>query len=82
MQFKRAQSGRKTFYVVVSAAGKHRWLKAGTLKKNQAPQKEIDSMATSERLEVLGIVAREKQIDSFFQEYLGNCASPDLSPRE
>ena len=54
VQFKRGQSGRKTFYVVVSAAGRRTWLKAGTLKDAPALKKKIDSMAASERLEKLG----------------------------
>jgi len=84
IQSKRGKHGRKTFYVVVSAAGKHRWLNAGSLKDAQAFKKKIDGMAASERLEKLGIAPREKRIDSFFQEYLDNVrlrTSPSTTKR-
>lgn len=84
VQSKRGGVGKKTFYVVVSVAGKRKWLKAGTLKNAQALKKKIDSMASLERLEKLGISTREKRIDNFFQEYLDNVrlrTSPNTTKR-
>ncbi len=84
VQSKRGGVGKKTFYVVVSVAGKRKWLKAGTLKDAQALKKKIDSMASIERLERLGIATREKRIDNFFQEYLDNVrlrTSPNTTKR-
>ena len=84
VQSKRGGVGKKTFYVVVSVAGKRKWLKAGTLKDAQALKKKLDSMASVERLEKLGIATREKRIDNFFQEYLDNVrlrTSPNTTKR-
>ncbi len=84
VQSKRGGVGKKTFYVVVSVAGKRKWLKAGTLKDAQALKKKLDSMASVERLEKLGIATREKRVDNFFQEYLDNVrlrTSPNTTKR-
>lgn len=69
IQFKRSKTGKKTFYVVISYQGKHKWIKAGTKKEANILKKTIDSLENSERLEKLGLVAKDKRIDDFFQEY-------------
>lgn len=84
VQYKQGKRGKRTYYIVVSTAGRHRWVKAGTLQEAQALKKRIDSMAASERLERLGIGVREKRVDDFFQEYLDNVklrTSPNTAKR-
>ena len=69
VQHKVGKSGKKTYYVVVSLRGKHKWLKAGSLKDAKILKKQIESMEESRRIEKLGIAGRDKRIDDFFQEY-------------
>ncbi len=70
VQFKKGQNGKKTFYVVFSHRGRHRWIKAGSQADAKRLKKEIESMAENQRLEKLGITTRNKRIDDFFREYL------------
>jgi len=69
IQFKKTRSGKKTYYVVVSYRGKHKWIKAGTQKQAKELSKKIESFKNSERLEKLGLVPKDKRIDNYFQEY-------------
>jgi len=69
IQFKKTRSGKKTYYVVVSHRGKHKWIKAGTQRQAKELSKKIDSFKNSERLEKLGLVPKDKRIDNYFQEY-------------
>ncbi len=69
IQAKSGKKGKKTYYVVVSYHGKHKWLKAGSLKDARILRKQIESMEESRRLEKLGLSATDKRIDDFLQEY-------------
>jgi hypothetical protein len=62
----------KIYYVVVSYAGKHKWIKAGTLTDAKVLKKKIESLANSERFEKLGLSHVDKRIDVLFQEYIDN----------
>ncbi len=70
VQYKVGKSGKGTYYIVGSLRGKHKWLKAGSLKDAKIPKRQIESMDKSRRIEKLGIVGRDKTIDDFFQEYV------------
>lgn len=71
IQVKEGRSG-KIYYVVVSYAGKHKWIKAGTLTDAKVLKKKIESLANSERFEKLGLSHVDKRIDVLFQEYIDN----------
>ncbi len=51
IQSKSGKTGKKTFYVVVSVHGKHKWLKAGTKQNAVALKKQVDSLENSQLLE-------------------------------
>jgi integrase len=70
IQSKKTKSGKRTYYVVVSQDGRHKWLRAGGLHAAKAMKREVESMQDSERLERLGFGKRERRIDDFFVEYL------------
>jgi len=70
VQFKKGLNGKKTYYVVFSHRGRHRWIKAGCQADAKRLKKEIESLAENQRLEKLGITTRNKRIDDFFREYL------------
>ena len=70
IQAKSGKKGKKTYYVVVSYHGKHKWLKAGSLKDAKILKREIESLENSKRMEKLGLTGRHKRIDDFFQEYM------------
>lgn len=70
VQSKTGNNGKKTFYVVFSHRGRHRWIKAGSQADAKRLKKEIESLAENQRLEKLGITSRNKRIDDFFREYL------------
>ena len=72
IHFKKGKSGKRTYYVVVSAQGKHKWIKAGTQKEATVLKSHIESLENSQRMEKLGIVAHDRRIDDFFQEYADN----------
>jgi len=69
IQFKKSNTGNKTYYVVVSYQGRHKWIKAGTKKEAINLKKTIESLENSQRLEKLGLASKDKRIDDFFQEY-------------
>ncbi|MCK5125567.1 MAG: tyrosine-type recombinase/integrase [candidate division Zixibacteria bacterium] len=69
IQFKKSKTGKKTYYVVVSFQGKHKWIKAGTQKEAKELKRKVESMENSQRLEKLGLVSKNKRIDEFLQEY-------------
>lgn len=69
VQAKKGKNGKKTHYVVVSHAGKHKWLRTGTMQQAKILKREIDSLEQSRRAEKLGLSTREIRIDDFFQEY-------------
>ena len=69
IQFKKSRTGKKTYYVVVSVNGKHKWLKAGTQTDAKKLKKQIESLENSERMEKLGITTNSVRIDDFFQQY-------------
>ncbi|MEZ5359859.1 MAG: site-specific integrase [Candidatus Zixiibacteriota bacterium] len=69
IQFKKNKSGQKTYYVVVSINGKHKWLKAGTQKDAKVLKRHVESLENSKRLEKLGVGQSKKRIDVFFQEF-------------
>lgn len=71
IQVKEGRSG-KIYYVVVSHAGNHKWIKAGTLADAKVLKKKIESLAHSERFEKLGLSRVDKRIDVLSQEYIDN----------
>jgi len=70
IQSKTGKHGKKTFYVVASALGKHRWIKAGTKHQATILKKQIEAMREDERLEKLGISSMELNIETFFAQFL------------
>jgi len=68
IQFKQLKKG-KVYYVVVSLAGKHKWLKAGSLANAKKLKKQIESLEKSQQMEKLGLTANTVRIDNFFQDY-------------
>ena len=69
IQHKVGKKGKKTYYVVVSLRGKHRWFKAGTQQAAMILKKDIESLHDSERMEKLGIASKDKRIDDFLKIY-------------
>ncbi len=69
IQSKSGKTGKKTFYVVVSVHGKHKWLKAGTKQNAVALKKQVDSLENSQLLEKLGFNAKDMRVDDFFEKY-------------
>ncbi|MBI5265641.1 MAG: hypothetical protein HY851_00260, partial [candidate division Zixibacteria bacterium] len=72
IHFKQGKTGARTYYVVVSQFGRHKWLKAGNQHDAKILQKQIEGLAKSERSDKLGISIHDKRIDDFFREYLEN----------
>ncbi|MCP4603452.1 MAG: tyrosine-type recombinase/integrase [Proteobacteria bacterium] len=70
IQSKKSKSGRVAYYVVVSIHGKHKWIRAGTLKDARILKKDIEALEESERREKLGVSKIHKKADQAFQEYL------------
>jgi integrase len=66
---KTGKAGKKTYYVVICHQGRHKWIKAGTLRDAKILKREIESLENSKRMEKLGLAGRQKRIDDFFQEY-------------
>lgn len=84
IQSKQSKSGKRTFYVVVSFGGKHKWIKAGTQREARDLKKKIEAMENSQRLEKLGLAPSDKRIDNLFQEYIDHVrlhASPNTVKR-
>lgn len=84
IQSKKNKAGKKVYYVVVSLAGKHKWIKAGTLKDAKLLKKALESQSEQERRSRLGISARDRRIDEFLQEYLDTIrlrAAPSTAKR-
>lgn len=69
IQQKLSKSGEKTFYVVVSFAGRHRWIKAGTASDAKKLKKDIEALENSQRIEKLGLTTKRVRIDDFLEEY-------------
>ena len=69
IQSKKGKNSKKTYYVVVCLRGRHKWIRAGSIRDAKILKREIDSMEESRRLEKLGISGRQKRIYDFFQEY-------------
>jgi len=69
IQTKTGKAGKKTYYVVVSHSGGHKWIKAGTLRDAKILRKEIESLENSKRVEKFGLTGTQKRVDDFFQEY-------------
>ncbi|MEE9443095.1 MAG: hypothetical protein V3V99_10570 [candidate division Zixibacteria bacterium] len=72
IQFKKSKTGKRTYYVVVSYRGKHKWIKAGTQKQAKELAGKIDSLRNSERLKKPGLATKDKNIDDFLQEYISH----------
>lgn len=70
IQSKKNKTGKKTYYVVVSIAGRHKWIRAGTLQDAKVLKKKVENLGESERRDKLGISTTQKRIDSLFQDYL------------
>ncbi|MFH1372217.1 MAG: hypothetical protein ABII79_00245 [bacterium] len=66
---KKGKGGKKVYYVVVAAGPTRKWLKAGALRDARVLKQQIEEMKNSERVEKLGLVSRNRRIDSFFQDY-------------
>ncbi len=84
IQSKISRTGKKTYYVVVSIKGKHKWIKAGTLRQAKTLKKDIESLENSQRVEKLGLSAKDIRIDDFFQayaEYVKPRAAPNTLKR-
>jgi integrase len=70
IQSKKGRNGKKTYYVVVSLQGKHKWIRAGTQQQAKILKKDIESLQDSQKIEKLGLTRTEKRIDDFFTEYV------------
>ena len=70
VQYKKSKSGKRTYYVVVSFSGKHKWLKAGTLSDARALKRQLESMEKTRRIEKLGLASKMIRIDDFLQKYM------------
>lgn len=70
IQKKADRKGRVTHYVVISATGKRKWIRAGTLSAARTMKKEIEALAQDQQREKLGLSLKPCRIDSFFEEYL------------
>ncbi len=70
IQSKTSKRGKKTFYVVVSYAGKRKWLKAGTQTDARKLKSQVESLENSRRLEKLGLTQKSVRIDDFFADFL------------
>ena len=57
IQCKKSKSGKRTYYVVDSIAGKHKWIKAGTLKDARQLKRHLEGLEKSQRMEKLGVSA-------------------------
>lgn len=69
IQFKAGKSGKKTYYVVISVGGKHKWLKAGNLTDARKLRRQIESLEKTQLQDKLGLSPRQIRLDSFFQEF-------------
>ncbi|RKX26303.1 MAG: hypothetical protein DRP45_03830 [Candidatus Zixiibacteriota bacterium] len=70
IQSKTGKSGKKTYYVVVSFTGRHKWIRAGSQRDAKLLRREIESMEESKRLEKLGLSRRNKRIDCMSSDNL------------
>lgn len=69
IQFKAGKSGKKTYYVVISDGGKHKWLKAGNRTDARKLKRQIESLEKTQLHDKLGLSIRQVRLDSFFQEF-------------
>jgi len=69
IQHKKGTGGKKVYYVVIAIGPARKWLKAGTLKDAKVLLRQIEELKNSDRIQKLGLVSRNRRIDSFFQEY-------------
>jgi len=70
IQCKKTKTGKKIYYVVVSAGGKHKWLKAGTQVDARKMKRQVESLQASELFEKLGLSKEQVRIDDFFQQFI------------
>ena len=71
IQTKTSKANSKTFYVVLSINGKHKWLKAGaSLSDAKKLKKQVESLERSKQIEKLGLNQETIKIDDFFQQYV------------
>ncbi|MFH1686304.1 MAG: hypothetical protein ABIE70_02125 [bacterium] len=66
---KKGKGGKKVYYVVVANGPMRKWLKAGALRDAKVLKGQIEELKDSERIQKLGLVSRNRRIDSFFQGY-------------
>lgn len=84
VQYKKGKNGKRTYYVVVSLGGRHKWIRAGSIREAKILKREVESMEESRKREKLGLVSRQKRIDGFLQEYLDHVklrTSPNTTKR-
>lgn len=70
VQAKKGKNGKKTYYVVISVQGRHKWIRAGTQQQARILKRDIESLQDSQKIEKLGLTRTEKRIDDFFSEYV------------
>jgi len=67
---RKPRPAKKTYYVVVSAGGRHKWLKAGTQADAKKIKRQVESLQISELFERLGLSKEQVRIDDFFQQFI------------
>jgi len=70
IQSKTGKSRSKTYYVVVSDFGKHKWLKAESHSNAKKLKKQVEKLTHLERLESLNTGIVQIRIDDFIEQYL------------
>ena len=70
IQKKTNKKGKVTHYVVVSAEGKKKWIRAGTLQEAKTLKRGIEALAQDEQREKLGLTLKPCRVDTFFEEFL------------
>ncbi|MCH7691712.1 MAG: hypothetical protein IIA17_11815, partial [candidate division Zixibacteria bacterium] len=70
IQSKIGKSGSKTYYVVVSYFGKHKWVKAGSNSDAKKLKRQLEKLTNQQRLQGFGAEVVEIRIDDFFHQFL------------
>jgi hypothetical protein len=70
IQFKKSRTGKKSYYVVVSFSGKHKWIKAGTQKEAEILKRRIESLENSQRVEKLEWFPNQREPMIYFRNML------------
>ena len=70
IQSKTGKSGSKTYYVVVSDFGKHKWLKAGSYSDAKKLKRQVERLTHQQKLDGFGPEVVEIRIDDFIKQYL------------